>query len=262
MMNSICYLEHLHLKLGEKGFGPFSFDISQGERIAILGPSGAGKTTLLKLISRDLRSHAGLYQFKGSAIHNWSLHELSRTRAVLPQSSDVAFGLLSSLVIELGRISITGDTNLHEITHHAAHLSHCEHLLNRGFDTLSGGEKARVQLARVFAQLWDVKDGLILVDEPLASLDPGLQIGLLESMRQYAFARNHAIVAILHDINQAMQYFDRLILVKEGKLVGDLSPGLEAISALEQLYDIQLDVLGSTSATNFVFPRAPGVLCR
>jgi ABC-type cobalamin/Fe3+-siderophores transport system ATPase subunit len=61
------------------------------------------------------------------------------------------------------------------------------------------------------------KNSLILVDEPLASLDPGLQIELLESMKQYADARNHAIVAILHDINQAMHHFDRLILVKEGQ---------------------------------------------
>jgi len=138
-------------------------------------------------------------------------------------------------------------------------LSCCEHLLSRGFDTLSGGEKARVQLARVFAQLWDEKDSLLLVDEPLASLDPGLQIELLESMRKYAEDRNHTIVAILHDINQAMQYFDRLILVKEGKIIGDLPPGPQAIFALEQLYDIQLDRLNSKSATNFVFPRARSV---
>ena len=81
-------------------------------------------------------------------------------------------------------------------------------------------------------------------------------------MRQYAFDRNHAIVAILHDINQAMQYFDRLILVKEGKMVGDLSPGPEAISALEDLYDIQFDILSATSGTNFFFPRARSVVCR
>jgi iron complex transport system ATP-binding protein len=78
-------------------------------------------------------------------------------------------------------------------------------------------------------------------------------------MRKYAEDRNHTIVAILHDINQAMQYFDRLILVKEGKIIGDLPPGPQAIFALEQLYDIQLDRLNSKSATNFVFPRARSV---
>ena len=259
MRNTLCHLDQLNLKLGKKDFGPFSLTISLGERIAILGPSGAGKTTLLKLMSRDLRSDSGLYLYKGSAIHTWSSYDLSRTRAVLPQSSEVAFGLLAQLVIELGRISITSDLHLDQITQHAARLSCCEHLLSRSFDTLSGGEKARVQLARVFAQLWDEKDSLLLVDEPLASLDPGLQIELLDSMRKYAEDRNHTIVAILHDINQAMQYFDRLILVKEGKIIGDLPPGPQAIFALEQLYDIQLDRLNSKSATNFVFPRARSV---
>jgi len=259
MMNTLCYLDRLNLSLGRNVFGPFSFTISPGERIAILGPSGAGKTTLLKLLSRDLRSDSGLYEYKGSAIHAWSLYELSRTRAVLPQSNDVAFGLLAQLVVELGRISIAGDAKLTEITWDAARLCHCEQLLNNEFDTLSGGEKARVQLARVFAQLWDERDGLILVDEPLASLDPGLQIELLESIRRYAFDRNHAIVAILHDINQALQHFDRLILVKEGKIVGDLPSGLQAIPALESLYDILLDVFSSKSAAECVFPRTRSI---
>jgi iron complex transport system ATP-binding protein len=108
----------------------------------------------------------------------------------------------------------------------------------------------------VFAQLWDEQNSLILVDEPLASLDPGLQIELLESMKQYADARNHAIVAILHDINQAMHHFDRLILVKEGKIVGDQAAGMGAISDLADLYQIRLDVIERDGSPPLVFPRA------
>jgi iron complex transport system ATP-binding protein len=174
----------------------------------------------------------------------------------LPQSSDVAFGLMAYLVIGLGRIAIVGDVQRDAIVRHAARLSSCEHLLNRGFDTLSGGEKARIHLARVFAQLWDERNGLILVDEPLASLDPGLQIELLESMRRYADDRNHAIVAILHDINQAMHHFDRLILVKEGGLVGDHPSGTGAVSDLADLYQIQLDIIERDGMPPLVFPRA------
>jgi iron complex transport system ATP-binding protein len=113
-----------------------------------------------------------------------------------------------------------------------------------------------VHLARVFAQLWDEQNSLILVDEPLASLDPGLQIELLERMKQYADARNHAIVAILHDINQAMHHFDRLILVKEGKIVGDHATGMGAISDLADLYQIQLDAIERDGSPPLVFPRA------
>ena len=143
-----------------------------------------------------------------------------------------------------------------ETVHQAARLSSCEHLLHRSFDTLSGGEKARIHLARVFAQLWDEKNSLILVDEPLASLDPGLQIELLESIKQYADDRNHAIVAILHDINQAMHHFDRLILVKEGKIVGDHAAAMGAMSDLAALYQIQLDVIEREGSPPWVFPRA------
>ena len=255
-MNALCQLQALQVTLSENTFGPFSFSIAPGERIAILGPSGAGKTTLLKLISGELRPHFGSYELKGAAIQTWPLGALSRVRAVLPQSSTVAFGLTANLIIGLGRIAITGDLKRDAIIRSAAHLSSCEHLLHRSFDTLSGGEKARIHLARVFAQLWDEKSSLILVDEPLASLDPGLQIELLESMKQYADERNHAIVAILHDINQAMHHFDRLILVKEGKIVGDHATGMGAISDLADLYQIRLDVIERDGSPPLVFPRA------
>jgi iron complex transport system ATP-binding protein len=159
-------------------------------------------------------------------------------------------------VIGLGRIAIADDLMRDAIIRHAARLSSCEHLLHRSFDTLSGGEKARVHLARVFAQLWDEQNSLILVDEPLASLDPGLQIELLERMKRYADARNHAIVAILHDINQAMHHFDRLILVKDGKMVGDHTSGVTAIPDLADLYQIQLDAIERDGLPPWVFPRA------
>jgi iron complex transport system ATP-binding protein len=255
-MSALCHLQDLQITLGQNTLGPFSFTIHQGERIAILGPSGAGKTTLLQLISGDLRMHSGLYTFMGAPIKTWSLHALSRVRAVLPQSSDVAFGLMAHLVIGLGRIAIVGDVQRDEIIQHAARLSSCEHLLNRGFNTLSGGEKARVHLARVFAQLWDEKNGLILVDEPLASLDPGLQIALLEGLKQFADERHHAIVAILHDINQAIHHFDRLILVQDGKMVGDHASGMAAIPDLADLYQIQLEAIERDGLPAWVFPGA------
>lgn len=255
-MQALCHLHDLRALRGKNEFGPFSLRIKPGERIAILGPSGAGKTTLLQLIAGDLRSSSGSYDYQGVAMHAWSLYDLSKSRAVLPQSGELAFGLPVELVIALGRIARVGDSHLPEIITQAARIAHCEHLLKRGFDSLSGGEKARVHLARVFAQLWDACDGLLLVDEPLASLDPGLQMELLSSMKQFASTRNHAMVAILHDINQAMQHFDRLILVKEAKIVGDHVAGMGAIADLADLYHIRLDVVRMDGRIPLVFPRA------
>ena len=249
----LMHLDSVGISLGATSFGPFALRVAPGERIAILGPSGAGKSTLLKLMSREWKPATGQVLFNGQTLSAWSLSDLSRHRAVLPQSSDVSFGLLTELVVGLGRVARVHDPKLPDIVEASATLAHAAHLLGRRFDTLSGGEQARIQLARIFAQLWDARDGLILVDEPLAALDPGLQFDLLDSLEAYATARNHALVAILHDINQAMLGFDRLLLVKEGKLVADLPSSANAVPALQSLYGVALscvtDIQGSLVIT-------------
>lgn len=246
-------LDSVAISLGSSAFGPFTLQVAAGERIAILGPSGAGKSTLLKLMSREWTPAAGQILFNRRPMAAWTLADLSRHRAVLPQSSDVVFGLLTDLVVGLGRVARMHDPYLSDIVQASATLAHAAHLLGRHFDTLSGGEQARIQLARVFAQLWDSQSGLILVDEPLAALDPGLQCDLLDSLDAYAAARHHALVAILHDMNQAMFGFDRLLLVKHGKLVADLPCSANAVPALESLYGISLscvtDVQGALVMT-------------
>jgi iron complex transport system ATP-binding protein len=105
---------------------------------------------------------------------------------------------------------------------------------------LSGGEQARVQLARVFAQLWDAHGALLLVDEPLAALDPGLQLDLMDAMQRFARERGHALVAVLHDINQALGSFGRLWLMSQGRLQADLPADAHAVPALEWIYGIGL----------------------
>jgi iron complex transport system ATP-binding protein len=255
----ILQLDGAAINLGSNSFGPFSLGLAPGERIAILGPSGAGKSTLLKLMSREWKPVNGQVLFKGRLLSDWSLPALSRHRALLPQSSDVAFGLQTELVIGLGRVVRMHDPMLAHIVDQAAKLAHAAHLLGRRFDTLSGGEQARVQLARVFAQLWDAQDGLILVDEPLAALDPGLQFDLLDSLDTYASERRHAVVAILHDINQAMLGFERLLLVKGGKLVADLPSSAEAVPALEALYGISLSCVTNVQGDLVITPLRKSV---
>ncbi len=250
----LMQLDSVGISLGASTFGPFTLQVAPGERIAILGPSGAGKSTLLKLMSREWKPASGQVLFNEKTLAAWSLPELSRHRAVLPQSSDVAFGLLTDLVVGLGRVARVHDPKLPDIVEASATLAHADHLLGRRFDTLSGGEQARIQLARVFAQLWDAHDGLILVDEPLAALDPGLQFDLLDSLDAYATARNHALVAILHDINQAMLGFDRLLLVKGGKLVADLPSSANAVPALESLYGISLSCVADSQGSLVITP--------
>lgn len=238
--SSLLDLEDVTLSLGGHCFGPFSLMVQAGERIAVLGPSGAGKSTLLKLLACEYQPGSGQIRLRERCLTQWSLADLSRQRAVLPQSHEVAFGLPVALVIGLGRVARSIDPDLNTIVCQAAELACARHLLPRRFDTLSGGEKARVHLARVFAQLWDIEQGLLLVDEPMAALDPGLQWQLMAAIDQFARQRGHTIIAILHDINQALQGFDRLLLIKNGRLMGDDLCTQISLSKLESLYEVNL----------------------
>ena len=225
---------------------PFKLVVSPGERVAILGPSGAGKTTLRRLMALDASPFKGEILFKARTQQSWLAAELSRHRAVLPQSCQVAFGLEVKLVIALGRVARTSDPFVSDMVFEAARLARADHLLSRRCDTLSGGEYARVHLARVFAQLWDTSDGLILVDEPLAALDLGLQDCILQALDTFASERHHAIVAVLHDVNHALQNFDRLLLIKDGQLYADVVSNSQAVPLFESLYGLRLECLRTT----------------
>ena len=239
-MTALLAMDSAVTRVPGRSFGPFSLSVSAGERIALLGPSGAGKSTLLKLMAGERSAHEGSVCFDGQALAAWSAAALAQRRAVLPQSHSVAFGMPVELVVALGRIAREPDPLQGRATTQALAAAQATQLVGRRFDTLSGGEQARVQLARVFAQLWDVQGGLLLVDEPLSALDPGLQFELMDAMQVFAHERGHALVAVLHDINQALAGFDRLWLLSLGRLQADLPPDTRAVRALERLYGIGL----------------------
>lgn len=247
--NGSLVLEQCCVQLSAHGkqFGPFHFHICPGEKIAIVGPSGAGKSTLLKLLSGELMAQQGRILYSGFPLQSWQLAQLSRYRAVLAQQYQVAPGMQTDLLIALGRVTRHHDPALNDIVQQAAHLAHATHLLGRRFETLSGGEQARIHLARIFAQLWDMRGGIILVDEPLAALDPGLQIEMLESLDQFVTQGGHAIIAVLHDINHALQGFERLLLVKDGQLQHDIPCNFEAAPMLSTLFGIELAIHQSQS---------------
>jgi iron complex transport system ATP-binding protein len=126
--------------------------------------------------------------------------------------------------------------------------------LGRSYQTLSGGEKARVHLARVFAQLWDQHSGILLIDEPLAALDPGLQIELISAILKFCQERSLSLVAILHDIQQAIEYFERLILIKDGKIMADLPSDTAPQRELESLYEMDLERLTRPGRKDLLIP--------
>ena len=228
------------MKVPGRSFGPFELRLRAGERVAILGPSGAGKSSLLRLLAGEWPACEGQVLWQGRPLAQWPAAALARTRAVLPQSHGVAFSMPVELVVALGRLAREPDPQQAQIVAQALQAAQAGHLAGRRFDRLSGGEQARVQLARVLAQLWDCEAGLLLVDEPLAALDPGLQFELLDTLEQCTRRRGHALVAVLHDINHALAHFDRLWLLSEGRLVADVCADRDALPLLEALYGIEL----------------------
>ena len=240
---------------GGQVFGPFELTLAAGERVAVLGPSGAGKSTLLGLLAGDRRAYAGQVRLEGRPLPAWTPQALARRRAVLPQSHVVAFAMPVQLVVSLGRIACDDAANSHSIVLQALRAACVAHLAARRYDTLSGGEQARVMLARVFAQLWDVEHGLLLVDEPLAALDPGLQIELSSALLDFCRVRGHALVAVLHDLNLALASFERLWLVRDGRLAGDVPADRTAVPALEALFGVGLHCVHDEAGALAVLAR-------
>jgi iron complex transport system ATP-binding protein len=246
-------LSDVTIRARNSSLGPFSFKIKKNERIAILGPSGAGKSSLLQIMT-GLHDNTGQIEFLSKSLKHWSLQELACKRAFLPQQHEIAFNLSSEMIISLGRVAREHDPQLLEIIQESAKAARAEHLLQRPYQTLSGGEKARVHLARIFAQLWDQQDGILLIDEPLAALDPGLQIELLSSILNFCQDRSHTLVAVLHDIQQATQYFDRLLLIRDGQVMADLPSHPVPKHHLEALYEMRLECIERPGRKGLLIP--------
>ena len=254
------FLNGASIKARHSKLGPFSIKIKRNERIAILGPSGAGKSSLLQIMT-GLHDHTGQIEFLSKPINEWRVEELACKRAFLPQQHEIAFNLSSEMIISLGRVARVCDPLLPSIIQESAKIARVEHLLQRSYQTMSGGEKARIHLARIFAQLWDQQNGILLIDEPMSGLDPGLQIELLSSILSFCQNRSHTLVAVLHDIQQAIEYFERLILIKDGKITADLPAHPAPKNDLEILYEMRLECITRPGRKDLLIPCIQDAIC-
>jgi iron complex transport system ATP-binding protein len=256
-MTPLLALDQATVALPGHRFGPFNLQMRAGEHVALVGPSGAGKSTLLRLIAGERSPSSGRLRLADEDPAALGTPRLARQRAVLPQSHAVAFAMPVELVVTLGRIAVEDDPQRAHIVEQALCMARAAHLVGRRFDTLSGGEQARVHLARVMAQLWDVRGGLLLVDEPLAALDPGLQLELLDAITGFTAQRGHALLAIVHDLNQALAGFERLWLLRQGRVIADLPADRSAVPALAELFGVSLQVFDTDGGRVAVLPTYP-----
>ena len=193
--------------------------LQPGRFTAILGPNGAGKSTLLSLLSGQRTPQSGQVCLSGRALCEYSAAQLALVRAVMPQENAVAFDFSVQEVVEWGRFVHRSAPSPHEdaIALQALQATGVAHLALRNINTLSGGERARVHLARALAQLWEPRpDGAarwLLLDEPTAALDLSHQHQSMALLRQWAQQQGVGVVAVLHDLNLALRYAHDVLLL-------------------------------------------------
>ncbi|MFB7980847.1 heme ABC transporter ATP-binding protein [Streptomyces vinaceus] len=193
-----------------------------GEVLALVGPNGAGKSTLLAALSADLPAAGGLVRIDGRPVGDWAAPDLALRRSVLPQSAEMSFPFPVGDVVRMGRAPWAGtgcaDAD-EEAVAAAMAATEVAGFAARPFSALSGGERARVALARVLAQ----QAPLMLLDEPTAALDLRHQELVLRICRERA-AAGDAVVVVLHDLGLAAAYADRAAVLHGGRIAAEGPP--------------------------------------
>ncbi|MFQ5524555.1 MAG: heme ABC transporter ATP-binding protein [Acidimicrobiia bacterium] len=217
--NRVTYLTN-----GATLVADIDFTAVPGEMVAVLGPNGAGKTTLLRLLAGDLLPTDGTVTLADAATTDRSPGELSLVRSMLSDHIpvDIPFTVLS--VVEMGRFPYRRDLTNSPDQDHAAVAQAMQQtdtalLAGRIFSTLSSGERTRVALARVLAQ----ETPVVLLDEPTTALDVANRERILREAARLA-SQGKAVVAVLHDLNAAAYYADRLILMADSSVLASGTP--------------------------------------
>ncbi|WP_328776618.1 heme ABC transporter ATP-binding protein [Streptomyces goshikiensis] len=213
----------LHVRLGQREvLAGIELTARAGEVLALVGPNGAGKSTLLGALAADLPAASGVVRIDGRPVGDWSAPELALRRSVLPQSAALAFAFPVEDVVRMGRAPWAGTPYAESdgaAVAAAMAATEVTGFAERPFSALSGGERARVALARVLAQ----GAPLLLLDEPTAALDLRHQELVLRICRERA-AAGDAVVVVLHDLGLAAAYADRAAVLHDGRIAADGPP--------------------------------------
>jgi len=209
-----------------------------GEILVVSGPNGAGKTTLLRLLSGEWKPTGGSVVIAGRPLAEVRPRELARLRAVLPQQTILAFAFRCLDVVLMGRYAVESGDDL-DAAHRAMQTTGSTHLRDRTYPKLSGGEQARVNLARVLAQ----ETPVLFLDEPTAGLDLRHQELVMHTLRGLA-GSGAVVVAVLHDLNIAARFADRVALLSEGRLYAvDATAEILTKPVIEHVYSQRVEVV-------------------
>lgn len=196
-----------------------SFSIRPGEMLVVLGANGAGKSTLLRMLSGERKPSKGSLTLHHKEVSHYSPPQLALKRAVLNQQNVVNMAFMAAEIVMMGRYphyQNNPSPKDRQICEEVMKLTGTTHLSERSYLSLSGGEQQRIQLSRILVQIWDVPDALLLMDEPVSGLDLQYQQQTL-AIAQALSKKGFMVISILHDINLAAQYADRILMLKNGR---------------------------------------------
>lgn len=226
-----------------------SIDFTPGKFHVILGPNGSGKSTFLKVFSGELKPATGTVFYDEKDVFLMSKIAVAQRRSVMSQQADLQFPLSVAEIVMMGRyphFNYKPSLNDRNICNEIIRKLNIESFLERDYLTLSGGEKQRVQFARTLAQIWEVPaetSRYLYLDEPINNLDIYYQHQFLQSAKSFTNPKT-VTVAVLHDINLAIQYADTISLMKDGKLFYHGIPEQVITSELiEEVFRIPIEIL-------------------
>ncbi|MCH2154631.1 MAG: heme ABC transporter ATP-binding protein [Opitutales bacterium] len=232
------------------------FKMQPGRLSVVLGPNGAGKSTLLKVLTGVEQPDQGEVRMGERPLDCFDANEMARQRAVLAQETPLTFDFSVEEVVMLGRIPhLSGweSDQDRQAVDRALNFVEMDALRHRRYPTLSGGEKQRVQLARVLAQLDQIgrkhpsdEPAWLFLDEPTSALDLRHQHVVLYLVRRLSREQGIGVCAVLHDLNLAMRYADHVVLLSGGKVAAEGLPA-DALTAgvIGDVYGVQAEVLNS-----------------
>ena len=215
-------IENLNFEIQKKEIlKNISLSIKNNNFLSIVGPNGCGKSTLIKTINRNIDIQSGEITLNDKNIENFSDKDLALKRSVLNQSFSFPYSFKSIEIVEMGLYAYELDTKKrNEILDYVIEKLHLHNLKDKNYLVLSGGEKQKIQFARVVVQLCASceKERYLFLDEPTLNLDIFYQFKILDLAKELQKDLNIGVCAILHDINQAYLYSDEVIMMKDGKI--------------------------------------------
>ncbi len=219
-----------------------SLNIEKGKITSFIGPNGAGKSTLLSMISRIMKKDEGKIIIDGRELEKWDTKELAKKIAILKQSNNINVRLTIKEIVSFGRYPHCEGRLTKEDTKYvdeAIEYMQLKDIEDRYLDELSGGQRQRAYIAMVIAQNTEY----VLLDEPLNNLDMKHSVQMMKVLRGLVDDLGKTVVIVMHDINFASVYSDKIVILKDGKIVkDDITDAIISKDVLEDVYEIDFHI--------------------